>query len=125
MYFFSIIIFLVLEFPAFLLGLKPSSIKEKLISRHMESKWGKQTEQIDVKLNVEQSEFTRDAWVKDLYTRLFDFLSIFSPVIFVSNFLIFLILLIFFIFLLDIITYHHSIKFMILSNEFKYDHLIS
>lgn len=63
-----------LEYPAFLLGLKPEAIKEKLTSRHMESKWGKQTEQIDVTLNVEQAEFTRDAWVKDLYSRLFDFL---------------------------------------------------
>ncbi|VDK37822.1 unnamed protein product [Gongylonema pulchrum] len=61
-------------FPAYLLGLKASAIREKLISRHMESKWGKQTEQINVTLNVEQAEFTRDAWTKDLYARLFDFL---------------------------------------------------
>ncbi|MCP9263225.1 Unconventional myosin-Ie [Dirofilaria immitis] len=57
-----------LEFPAYLLGLKPSAIRDKLTSRQMESKWGKQTEQINVKLNVEQAEFTRDAWTKDLYT---------------------------------------------------------
>ncbi|KAM3728678.1 Unconventional myosin-Ie [Dirofilaria immitis] len=63
-----------LEFPAYLLGLKPSAIRDKLTSRQMESKWGKQTEQINVKLNVEQAEFTRDAWTKDLYTRLFEFL---------------------------------------------------
>ncbi|KHN83240.1 Unconventional myosin-Ie [Toxocara canis] len=63
-----------LEFPAFLLGLTTSAIKEKLTSRHMESKWGRQTEQIDVTLNVQQAEFTRDAWVKELYARLFDFL---------------------------------------------------
>lgn len=41
----------------------------------MESKWGRQTEQIDVTLNVEQAEFTRDAWAKDIYARLFEFLS--------------------------------------------------
>ncbi|KAL3989715.1 Myosin head (motor domain) family protein [Acanthocheilonema viteae] len=63
-----------LEFPAYLLGLKSSAIREKLTSRQMESKWGKQTEQINVTLNVEQAEFTRDAWSKDLYTRLFEFL---------------------------------------------------
>ncbi|VDK43089.1 unnamed protein product [Anisakis simplex] len=63
-----------LEFPAFLLGLSTSAIKEKLTSRHMEGKWGRQTEQIEVTLNVQQAEFTRDAWVKELYARLFDFL---------------------------------------------------
>ncbi|VDK83680.1 unnamed protein product [Litomosoides sigmodontis] len=63
-----------LEFPAYLLGLKALAIREKLTSRQMESKWGKQTEQINVTLNIEQAEFTRDAWSKDLYTRLFDFL---------------------------------------------------
>uniref|UniRef100_A0A915PJ71 Uncharacterized protein n=1 Tax=Setaria digitata TaxID=48799 RepID=A0A915PJ71_9BILA len=63
-----------LEFPAYLLGLKPSAIREKLTSRQMESRWGKQTEQINVTLNVQQAEFTRDAWTKDLYTRLFEFL---------------------------------------------------
>ncbi|VDN03750.1 unnamed protein product [Thelazia callipaeda] len=56
-----------LKFPAYLLGLQSSAIREKLTSRQMESRWGKQTEQIDVKLNVEQAEFTRDAWTKDLY----------------------------------------------------------
>ncbi|CAG9540438.1 unnamed protein product [Cercopithifilaria johnstoni] len=63
-----------LEFPAYLLGLKSSAIREKLTSRQMESKWGKQAEQINVTLNVEQAEFTRDAWSKDLYTRLFEYL---------------------------------------------------
>lgn len=41
----------------------------------MESRWGQETEEIDVRLNVEQAEFTRDAWVKDLYVRLFEYLS--------------------------------------------------
>uniref|UniRef100_A0AAF5RTP5 Uncharacterized protein n=3 Tax=Wuchereria bancrofti TaxID=6293 RepID=A0AAF5RTP5_WUCBA len=63
-----------LEFPAYLLGLKSSAIREKLTSRQMESKWGKQREQINVSLNVEQAEFTRDAWSKNLYIRLFQFL---------------------------------------------------
>lgn len=40
----------------------------------MESKWGKETEQIDVTLNVEQASYTRDAWAKALYSRLFDYL---------------------------------------------------
>ncbi|VDD93459.1 unnamed protein product [Enterobius vermicularis] len=63
-----------LEYPALLLGLKPGEINEKLVSRHMESRWGQETEEIDVRLNVEQAEFTRDAWVKDLYVRLFEYL---------------------------------------------------
>lgn len=43
----------------------------------MESKWGKQTEEIDVTHNVEQAIYTRDALAKALYTRLFDFLGMF------------------------------------------------
>jgi myosin heavy subunit len=41
----------------------------------MEGKWGKQTENIDVTLNVEQAAYTRDAWAKALYSRLFDYLG--------------------------------------------------
>ncbi|CAI4228131.1 unnamed protein product [Auanema sp. JU1783] len=63
-----------LEFPAYLLGLTTDSIREKLISRRMESKWGNKTEQIDMTLNVEQANYTRDAWVKAIYSRLFDYL---------------------------------------------------
>ncbi|KAI6202474.1 hypothetical protein M3Y96_00952800 [Aphelenchoides besseyi] len=63
-----------LQFPAYLLGLSPDAIKEKLTKRRLESKWGSQTEQIDVTLNVEQAVYTRDAWVKAMYSRLFDYL---------------------------------------------------
>jgi myosin-1 len=63
-----------LQFPAFLLGLSPAAIKEKITKRKLESRWGNQTEEIDVNLNVEQAVYTRDAWVKAMYSRLFDFL---------------------------------------------------
>ncbi|MFH4977717.1 hypothetical protein AB6A40_004426 [Gnathostoma spinigerum] len=63
-----------LEFPAFLLGISAEAIKEGLTRHAMESKWGDKLERIDMTLNVEQAEFTRDAWTKDLYARLFDYL---------------------------------------------------
>uniref|UniRef100_A0A914BXB0 Uncharacterized protein n=1 Tax=Acrobeloides nanus TaxID=290746 RepID=A0A914BXB0_9BILA len=63
-----------LQFPAYLLGLAPEAIKEKITTRRLESKWGRQTEEIDITLNVEQAAYTRDAWVKALYSRQFDFL---------------------------------------------------
>uniref|UniRef100_A0A914X526 Uncharacterized protein n=1 Tax=Plectus sambesii TaxID=2011161 RepID=A0A914X526_9BILA len=63
-----------LQFPSYLLGLDAEQIRSKLTSRRMESKWGKQTENIDVTLNVEQAAYTRDAWAKALYSRLFDYL---------------------------------------------------
>ncbi|KAI6239978.1 hypothetical protein M3Y99_00512000 [Aphelenchoides fujianensis] len=66
-----------LQFPAYLLGLSAEAIKEKITKRRLESKWGAQTEQIDVNLNVEQAVYTRDAWVKAMYSRLFDFLGAF------------------------------------------------
>jgi myosin-1 len=56
-----------IQFPAFLLGLTPAAIKEKITKRKLESKWGSQTEEIDVTLNVEQAIYTRDAWVKGIY----------------------------------------------------------
>ncbi|XP_065909782.1 unconventional myosin-Ie-like [Dysidea avara] len=63
-----------LQFPAFLLGVDAEALKEKLISRVMDSKWGGRTESVDVKLNTEQATYTRDAVSKTLYARMFDFL---------------------------------------------------
>lgn len=63
-----------LEFPAYLLGVEPSLLNQKLTSRIMESKWGGKTEMTNVTLNVEQTTYTRDALSKALYSRLFDFL---------------------------------------------------
>ncbi|KAL3121077.1 hypothetical protein niasHT_005337 [Heterodera trifolii] len=63
-----------LKFPAFLLGLTVENIKEKLTTRQMQSKWGSTHEQVDVRFNTVKAAYTRDAWAKALYTRLFDFL---------------------------------------------------
>ncbi|KAJ8278563.1 hypothetical protein GJAV_G00088940 [Gymnothorax javanicus] len=63
-----------LEFPAFLLGIAPERLQDKLTSRKMDSKWGGKSESINVTLNVEQACYTRDALAKALYARLFDFL---------------------------------------------------
>jgi len=64
----------VLAFPAYLLGISDTQLQTKLTSRTMDSKWGGQTENIQVTLNCEQATQTRDALSKALYTRLFDFL---------------------------------------------------
>nr|XP_015198569.1 PREDICTED: unconventional myosin-Ie [Lepisosteus oculatus] len=63
-----------LAFPAFLLGIDQSRLKEKLTSRKMDSKWGGKSESIDVTLNVEQACYTRDALSKALHARVFDYL---------------------------------------------------
>lgn len=67
-------VFPVLDFPAFLLGISPEQLSHKLTSREFESKWGSQSESVDVTLNVEQALYTRDALAKDVYARLFDHL---------------------------------------------------
>ncbi|XP_014209371.1 unconventional myosin-Ie-like [Copidosoma floridanum] len=63
-----------LNFPAYLLGISPEQLSHKLTSRQFESKWGSQSESVDVTLNVEQALYARDALAKDLYARLFDYL---------------------------------------------------
>lgn len=63
-----------LEFPAYLLGIDAQRLGHKMISRVFDSKWGGKSERVDVTLNLEQAQFTRDAWCKGLYTRLFDYI---------------------------------------------------
>lgn len=63
-----------LNYPAYLLQIDTEWMKKKLTSRVMDSKWGGKSEKIDVTLNVEQAAYTRDAWAKGLYARLFDYL---------------------------------------------------
>lgn len=67
-------IFSVLQFPAHLFGISAEQLSHKLTSREFESKWGNQSESVDVMLNVEQALYTRDALAKDIYARLFDYL---------------------------------------------------
>ena len=67
-------VFSVLEFPSYLFGIDKELLRDKLTGRVMDSKWGGKTESIEMKLNVEQAEFTRDALAKTVYSRLFDFL---------------------------------------------------
>ncbi|EDQ91894.1 uncharacterized protein MONBRDRAFT_31331 [Monosiga brevicollis MX1] len=63
-----------LEFPAYLLGVEPAVLNEKLTTRIMESRWGGKTETTTVTLTVEQANYTRDSLAKAVYSRLFDFL---------------------------------------------------
>uniref|UniRef100_A0A1I8BWU4 Myosin motor domain-containing protein n=1 Tax=Meloidogyne hapla TaxID=6305 RepID=A0A1I8BWU4_MELHA len=47
---------------------------ENLTRRQLQSKWGANTEQIEVRHNKEQAAYTRNAWAKALYSKLFEFL---------------------------------------------------
>jgi myosin-1 len=57
-----------------LLGINKNLLKEKLVSRTIETKAGSRQEKINVTLNLEQAEATRDALSKGIYSRLFDYL---------------------------------------------------
>ncbi|CAF0864311.1 unnamed protein product [Brachionus calyciflorus] len=63
-----------LEYPSYLLGISKDSLRTKLISRTIETKAGSMTEKIDVTLNVEQADHTKNALAKGIYARVFDYL---------------------------------------------------
>ncbi|CAL8101968.1 unnamed protein product [Orchesella dallaii] len=63
-----------LEYPAALWQIDAATLGTKLVSRIMDGKWGRQTDRIEVTLNIEQALYTRNALAKALYARLFDYL---------------------------------------------------
>lgn len=68
------LLYLALEYPSYLLGINKENLKTKLVSRTIETRAGNQSEKIDVTLNVQQADYTRDALAKGIYARLFDYL---------------------------------------------------
>jgi myosin-1 len=63
-------LFLALEYPGFLLGINKENLKIKLTSHKLEARG----EKIEAFFNVQKAEYTRDALVKALYSRVFDYL---------------------------------------------------
>lgn len=80
-----------LEYPSHLLGINKDTLKSKLTSRTIETKKGFDIERIDVSLNCEQAEYTRDALAKGIYSRLFDHLVAVSSFYFIQIFKLLLI----------------------------------
>lgn len=72
-----------LAFPSYLLGVDQEQLNSKLVSRRFDSKWGAQSDTIDVTLNVEQATYARDALAKTIYARLFDYLVQVIPQIYI------------------------------------------
>lgn len=75
-----------IAFPAYLLGIQDSYLTTKLTSRVMESKWGSQSESIQMTLTIEQAVSTRDALVKALYHRMFDYIVEVGPCVLFFSF---------------------------------------
>lgn len=69
-----VLLFSELIYPAFLFEVEQNYLQSKLTSRRFDSKWGAQSDTIDVTLNVEQALYARDALAKGIYARLFDYL---------------------------------------------------
>lgn len=56
------------------MGIDKESLKTKLTSRTIETRAAAVNEKIDVTLNVEQADYTKNALAKGIYARLFDHL---------------------------------------------------
>ena len=67
---FSFYIFIALEYPSFLLGINKEQLKLNLTSHKLETRG----EKIEATFNVQKAEYARDALVKSLYSRVFDYL---------------------------------------------------